>query len=111
MLRQATVGRAVALLPDEVELVLFHQHLPVLVYLLADNIAVAAKLVIPKLTLVLVVVLVCQTASHVANFHRTQTVNEAHGQKEASTGPAAGITVGLFQTVVLLVLSCLGVVS
>ena len=54
---------------------------------------------------------VCQAASHVADLHETQTVNEAHGQKEAGAGLAAGITVGFFQTVVFRVLSCLGVVA
>ena len=96
---------------DEVKLVLFLQHPPVLINLLTDNITVATEIVIPKLTMILVLVLIGQTTRNVANLQGTQTVDATNIQQDAGAWPAAGITIRLFQAVVLLVLACLGVVS
>ena len=55
--------------------------------------------------------LVGQSAGDVADLLRAKPVDETYVQQDASAGTAAGIAVGLLQAVVLLVLTCLRVVS
>ena len=98
-------------LVDDVKLLLLDKTLPVLLYLLADSIAVHSHLVRPQLLLALMFILVGQAAGDVADLLGPQPVDEPDVQQDAGAGPAAGIAVGLLQPVVLPVLTCLRVVS
>ena len=89
-------------LVDDVKLLLLDKTLPVLVYLLADNVIVHSHLVIPKFMLALMFILVGQAARDVADLLGLQPVDEPNVQQDTGARPAAGIAVGLLQPVVLL---------
>lgn len=98
-------------LMNDVKLSLLDKTLPVLFYLLADNLTVHSHLIRSQLTFTLMFILVDQTARDVADFLRLQAVDDPNFQQDASAHPTAGIAVEFLQLVVLLVLTCLWVVS